>query len=132
MNIFHPLKVFLCHSSNDELVGSVHLTFHEDHIYFDPIPNFIFTRDIAVVIKDHVIITKAAKSARFRENLLTRFIFYANPLFKALNEQGKIINLNHLDKFPPSKKGVTPCPQTQCIGLCSAPAVPPTSSTSRK
>ena len=77
----------------------------EDHIYFDPIPNFIFTRDIAVVIKDHVIITKAAKSARFRENLLTRFIFYAHPLFKALNEQGKIINLNHLDKFPPSKKG---------------------------
>jgi len=77
----------------------------EDHIYFDPIPNFIFTRDIAVVIKDHIIITKAAKSARYRENLLTRFIFYAHPLFKGLNEQGKIINLNHLDRFPPSKKG---------------------------
>ena len=77
----------------------------EDHIYFDPIPNFIFTRDIAVVIKDHIIITKAAKSARFRENLLTRFIFYAHPLFKDLSSKGKIINLNHLDKFPPSKKG---------------------------
>ena len=77
----------------------------DDHIYFDPIPNFIFTRDIAIVVKDHVIISKAAKSARFRENLLTRFIFYANPLFKELNVQGKIINLNHLDKFPPSKKG---------------------------
>lgn len=77
----------------------------EDHIYFDPIPNFIFTRDIAVVIKDHIIITKAAKSARYRENLLTRFIFYAHPLFKTLNAQGKIINLNHLDKFPPSKRG---------------------------
>lgn len=77
----------------------------EDHIYFDPIPNFIFTRDIAIVVKDHVIITKAAKSARYRENLLTRFIFYAHPLFKSLNDQGKIINLNHLDKFPPSKKG---------------------------
>lgn len=77
----------------------------EDHIYFDPIPNFIFTRDIAVVIKDHIIITKAAKSARYRENLLTRFIFYAHPYFKDLNKQGKIINLNHLDKFPPSKKG---------------------------
>jgi arginine deiminase len=61
--------------------------------------------DIAIVVKDHVIISKAAKSARFRENLLTRFIFYANPLFKGLNDQGKIINLNHLDKFPPSKKG---------------------------
>ncbi len=77
----------------------------EDHIYFDPIPNFIFTRDIAVVIKDHIIITKAAKSARYRENLLTRFIFYAHPFFKDLDKQGKIINLNHLDKFPPSKRG---------------------------
>jgi len=77
----------------------------EDHIYFDPIPNFIFTRDIAVVVKDHIIITKAAKSARYRENLLTRFIFYAHPFFKNLDIEGKIINLNHLDKFPPSKKG---------------------------
>lgn len=77
----------------------------EDHIYFDPIPNFIFTRDIAVAIKDHVIITKAAKMARYRENLLTRFIFYAHPFFKDLNPEGKIINLNHLDKFPPSKRG---------------------------
>ena len=33
----------------------------DDHIYFDPIPNFIFTRDIAVAVNDHVIITKAAK-----------------------------------------------------------------------
>jgi len=77
----------------------------DDHIYFDPIPNFIFTRDIAVVIKDHIVITKAAKSARYRENLLARFIFYTHPLFKNLSQEGKIINLNHLDKFPPSKKG---------------------------
>lgn len=76
-----------------------------DYVYFDPIPNFIFTRDIAVVIKDHIVITKAAKTARYRENLLTRFIFYAHPLFKHLNEEGKIINLNHLDVFPPSKQG---------------------------
>lgn len=27
-------QLLLCHSLNDELVGSVHLTFHEDHIYF--------------------------------------------------------------------------------------------------
>ncbi|MFZ1704851.1 MAG: arginine deiminase family protein, partial [Saprospiraceae bacterium] len=81
--------------------------YHEeqDYIYFDPIPNFIFTRDVAVVIKDHVLITKAAKSARHRENLLTRFIFYAHPFFKHLAKEDKIINLNHLDKFPPSRKG---------------------------
>jgi arginine deiminase len=76
-----------------------------DHVYFDPIPNFIFTRDIAVTIKDHILITKAAKTARHRENLLTRFIFYAHPLFKDLDAQGRIINLNHVDVFPPSKHG---------------------------
>ena len=77
----------------------------EDHILFDPIPNFIFTRDIAVVVNDHVIITKASKSARHRENLLTRFIFWRHPIFKTLRKNDKIINLNNLDLFPPSKKG---------------------------
>lgn len=77
----------------------------EEQYLFDPIPNFIFTRDIAVTVNDHVIITKAAKEARFRENFLTRFIFHAHPIFSALAEEGKIINLNHVDEFPPSKKG---------------------------
>lgn len=77
----------------------------DDHIIFDPIPNFIFTRDIAVSIKDHVIITKAAKEARYRENLLTRFIFFAHPLFEEEREGGRILNLNHVDRFPPSKRG---------------------------
>lgn len=77
----------------------------DDHIYFDPIPNFIFTRDIAVSVNDHVIITKAAKSARFRENLLTRFIFAAHPMFQETKSNGKIINLNDLNAFPPSKMG---------------------------
>ena len=44
----------------------------EDLFLFHPIPNFIFTRDIAVTINDHVIITKAAKEARHRENFITR------------------------------------------------------------
>jgi len=77
----------------------------EDFFLFDPIPNFIFTRDIAVTVNDHVVITKAAKEARFRENFLTRFIFYAHPIFKKLREEHRIINLNHVDEFPPSKKG---------------------------
>jgi len=93
---------------DDDILTKVLITgFHHESetIYFDPIPNFIFTRDVAVVVKDCVIITKAAKIARHRENLLTRFIFYAHPLFKNLSTNDKIINLNHLDKFPPSKKG---------------------------
>lgn len=77
----------------------------EDYYLFDPIPNFIFTRDIAVVVNDHVVITKAARSARFRENFLARFIFYAHPIFKDTREQGKIINMNDVNEFPPSRKG---------------------------
>ena len=77
----------------------------EDYILFDPIPNFIFTRDIAVTINDHVVITKAAKEARFRENFLTRFIFLAHPIFRQLQEENRVINMNKVDLFPPSKRG---------------------------
>ena len=77
----------------------------EDHILFDPIPNFIFTRDIAITVNDHVVITKAAKLARERENLLTRFIFWAHPFFEHLNKEKRLINMNILENFPPSKKG---------------------------
>jgi arginine deiminase len=77
----------------------------EDRILFDPIPNLIFTRDIAVTVKEHVIITKAAKSARFRENFLTRLIFSSHPVFQRLKADGKTINLNRVDKFPPNKRG---------------------------
>jgi len=76
-----------------------------DYIYCDPIPNFIFTRDIAVTIEDKVLITKAAKEARERENLLTRFIFAAHPMFSTLYNTDNIINLNNLEDFPPSRKG---------------------------
>ncbi len=79
----------------------------EDRILFDPIPNLIFTRDIAITVKDYVIITKANKSARFRENFLTRLIFSSHPVFRKLKADGKTINLNRVDKFPPSKKGET-------------------------
>lgn len=77
----------------------------ESACLFDPIPNFLFTRDIAVTVNDHVIITKAAKEARFRENLLTRFIFSTHPAFQHLQAENRIINLNDVDLFPPSRKG---------------------------
>jgi len=76
-----------------------------NHYIFDPIPNFIFTRDIAVSVKDHIIVTKAAKEARHRENLLTRFILQTHPIFQETRDTDKIINLNDVNKFPPSKNG---------------------------
>lgn len=77
----------------------------EEQIVFDPVPNFIFTRDIATTVNDHVVITKASKYVRYRENLLTRFIFHAHPFFSYLAKENKLINLNVVDEFPPSKKG---------------------------
>lgn len=76
----------------------------DDRILYDPIPNYMFTRDIAVTIKDHLLVTKAAKEARYRENLLTRFIFSHNPLFKDVLDSERIINLNDRELFPPSKR----------------------------
>ncbi len=77
----------------------------EDRILFDPIPNFIFTRDIAVTVNDHIIISKAAKQARFRENFLTRFVMAAHPLFADVRQGKRLINLNNVDDFPPSQQG---------------------------
>ncbi|MFZ1496620.1 MAG: arginine deiminase family protein [Saprospiraceae bacterium] len=100
-------KQTLLNLSNEELADCLITGYlaKTDDILFDPIPNFIFTRDIAVTVNDHVIITKAAKTARFRENFLTRFIIWAHPIFKNLWEEGRIINLNRVELFPPSKKG---------------------------
>ena len=93
---------------DDELLSRVLITGHDpvsDSIYFDPVPNLIFTRDIAVVVNDHIVITKAAKEARYRENLLSRFIFWYHPTFQHLKEQKRLINLNDVDLFPPSRTG---------------------------
>jgi arginine deiminase len=58
---------------------------------FSPIPNFIFTRDIGIVINDHVLLNKPAKKARTREALLAKYIFFNHPLFAEY--QDKIIEL---------------------------------------
>lgn len=105
----HPKSyIKLLSSLDDQALSETLITGYleaEDHILFDPIPNFIFTRDLAVTINDHILITKAAKSARYRENFLTRFICWSHPVFAALRAEGKMINLNHVDEFPPSKRG---------------------------
>lgn len=74
----------------------------DGHRLFDPIPNFIFTRDIAVTINDHLLITKAAKMARSRENFLTRLVIFAHPDFQELWKHDRVINLNDVEAFPPS------------------------------
>lgn len=67
-------------------------TSKEKLLLFAPIPNFIFTRDIGITIKDHILLNKPAKKARTREALLARYIFFNHPYFKEYNH--KIIELS--------------------------------------
>ncbi|MBV9988882.1 MAG: amidinotransferase [Chitinophagaceae bacterium] len=60
-------------------------------LLFPPIPNFIFTRDLGIVIKDHVLLNKPAKKARTREALLMKYIFFHHPLFR--DYQDKVIEI---------------------------------------
>lgn len=66
-------------------------TMTDDIMLFAPIPNFIFTRDIGIVINNHVLLNKPAKKARTREALLAKYIFFNHPLFQEY--QDKIIEL---------------------------------------
>ncbi|HEY4207298.1 MAG TPA: arginine deiminase family protein [Puia sp.] len=66
-------------------------TMTDDKMLFAPIPNFIFTRDIGIVINNYVLLNKPAKKARTREALLAKYIFYNHPLFQEY--QDKIIEL---------------------------------------
>lgn len=56
-------------------------TVNENEMIFPPIPNFIFTRDIGIVINNYVLLNKPAKKARIRETLLAKYIFYHHPFF---------------------------------------------------
>lgn len=97
----------LCRLDNRSLADSLISGYlmAQDLILFDPIPNFIFTRDIAVTIKDHVVLTKASKMARHRENFLTQFIFLTHPIFDNLREKDRLINMNDVERFPRSRRG---------------------------
>lgn len=63
----------------------------EERMIFAPIPNLIFTRDIGIVINDHVLLNKPAKKARIREALLMKYIFFNHPFFRDYHD--KIIEI---------------------------------------
>ncbi|HEX9512757.1 MAG TPA: arginine deiminase family protein [Puia sp.] len=67
-------------------------TMNDEKMLFAPIPNFIFTRDIGIVINSYVLLNKPAKKARTREALLAKYIFFNHPLFSEY--QDKIIELS--------------------------------------
>ena len=62
-------KIFISGSTSDE------------QMLFSPLPNLIFTRDIGIVVNDHILLNRPAKAARTRESLLAQYIFFHHPLF---------------------------------------------------
>src|SRR5690606_16154473 len=62
-------------------------THNERTMIFPPIPNFIFTRDIGIVINDHILLNKPMKEARKREALIAKYIFFHHPYFSACRER---------------------------------------------
>ncbi len=62
-------------------------TFPDGRMIFPPIPNLIFTRDLGIVVKDHLLLNRPATIARTRESLLSKYIFFNHPLFIHLKEK---------------------------------------------
>lgn len=58
----------------------------EKTMIFPPIPNFIFTRDIGIVINNSILLNKPAKQARTREALLMKYIFFNHPYFETIRD----------------------------------------------
>ncbi len=59
--------------------------YNNSKIFTHPIPNLIFTRDIAVCIGNTILITWSSKNVRKRENLLAKYIFSYYKPFSDLN-----------------------------------------------
>ncbi len=65
------------------------------HVSLDPAPNLLFTRDLAAVVNDGIILSRAAKPARVREFLLMETITRFHPLFHSLRDN--IVHIGRQD-----------------------------------
>ncbi|MFN0050234.1 MAG: arginine deiminase family protein [Cytophagales bacterium] len=60
-----------------------------------PISNFIFCRDIGVVINNHVLVAQANKRARCRESILSWFVYHHSSVFAGIVEHNRLIQLSN-------------------------------------
>ncbi len=56
-------------------------------ITIPPVPNLMFTRDLAAVVSDHVIVSHPATAARARENIIISTILNYHPGFSGLKDR---------------------------------------------
>lgn len=90
-NVTYSLQQTLINTSATELAKTLLSGFINKQLIFAPVPNFIFSRDVAVAINGYLLVAKPAKPARLRETLLVRYIFFNHPMFAAYRD--KIIEI---------------------------------------
>jgi len=74
------------------------------NLLFAPIPNFIFTRDIGIIIKNYVLLNKPAKKARTREALLAKYIFFHHEFFNDIKEHILELSDSHFSFLLPKEE----------------------------
>lgn len=83
----HTVEKELIQLEPKKLVRFVSEGLLEDETFnLHPAPNLLFTRDLAAVVGDNVILSRAAKKARAREFLLMRTIVHHHPLFSSIKQ----------------------------------------------
>jgi len=70
---------------------------HTGHYVLQPLPNLLFTRDLAAVAGDRVVICSAAKATRRREMLLSWLVFTANPVFRDMAAAGQFAPVDMIE-----------------------------------
>ncbi|MDB4655389.1 arginine deiminase family protein [Flavobacteriales bacterium] len=76
------------------ITGCIDSGENEEYL-FPPIPNLIFTRDICIVVNDHIILIKPAEKGRAREAQLIKYIAY----FSLFGNEANLDNFSFTDKI---------------------------------
>lgn len=82
--LLQPENIGASHLSQTLVSGELILPNQPARNLFKPIPNILFTRDIAAVFANSVVVSHPAKAVRQREGILARFVFSYHPTFKNL------------------------------------------------
>lgn len=60
-------------------------------VHLDPVPNLLFTRDVAAVVGEHMLLSHPATGARSRESIIMRTVVNHHPAFASVRD--KLIEL---------------------------------------
>jgi arginine deiminase len=63
------------------------LSEHIPTLKLQPSPNILFTRDLAAVLGNHIVLSSAARTARIRESILMEVLILFHPLFAGIRDK---------------------------------------------